>query len=95
MTVRLGVLLWARPGATGALIGYEDKVLALLDAHGGRVLLRGRTDGAPGAPTELQVIEFASPDGYQGFLADERRVALAAERDAAIARTDIYPIDLV
>lgn len=38
----LCVLLWPRPGATEALIAYEDKILALLDEHGGRILLRAR-----------------------------------------------------
>lgn len=93
--VQVCVLLWARPGATDALIAYEDKVLALLGDHGGRVLQRARTDGAEGAPTEVQLIEFTSRAGYDGFMTDERRTALSAERDAAIARTDLYPVELV
>ncbi|MGW1025275.1 hypothetical protein ACWD4J_16490 [Streptomyces sp. NPDC002577] len=95
MTVQLCVLLWARPGAAEALIAYEDKVLALLGEHGGRVLQRARTDGSDGAPTEIQLIGFASQAGYDGFMADERRTSLAGERDAAVARTDIYPVELV
>ncbi len=95
MTVQLCVLLWARPGATEGLISYEDTVLALLRDHGGRLLQRARTDGADGAPTEIQLIGFASRDGYEAYLADERRTALAAERDAAIARTELYPVWLV
>ena len=95
VTVELCVLLWARPGAVQALISYEDTVLALLGEHGGRLLQRARTDGTDGAPTEVQLIEFASPDGYQAYLADERRTALVAERDAAIARTELYPVRLV
>ncbi|MER5183486.1 DUF1330 domain-containing protein [Streptomyces sp. NPDC002896] len=95
MTVQLCVLLWARAGAAEALVAYEDKVLALLGEHGGRVLQRARTNGAEGAPTEVQLIEFASQAGYDGFMADERRTALAGERDAAIARTDIHPVELV
>ncbi|GAA3803372.1 hypothetical protein ACFS5L_40725 [Streptomyces phyllanthi] len=95
MTVRLCVLLWARPGATEALIEYEDKVLALLDDHGGRVRQRARTGGEEGAPTEIQLIEFTSQAGYDGFLTDGRRTALSDERDAAIARTDLYPVELV
>jgi uncharacterized protein (DUF1330 family) len=95
VTVQWCVLLWARPGATEALIAYEDKVLALLGEHGGRVLQRARTAGLEDAPTEVQLIEFASRAGYDGFLADGRRTALAGERDAAIARTDIFPVELV
>jgi uncharacterized protein (DUF1330 family) len=97
MTIQLCVLLWARPGAAGALTAYEDKVLALLGDHDGRLLARARTrpGAGDGAPDETQLIEFSSQTGYEGFLADPRRVALAAERDAAIARTDLYPVEVV
>ncbi|MEV4277464.1 DUF1330 domain-containing protein [Actinoplanes xinjiangensis] len=97
MTIRLCVLLWARPGAGDAMAAYEDTVLALLAEHGGRVLQRARTlPGAPaGAPDETQLIAFADQAGYDGFLADPRRAALAADRDAAIARTELYPVTLL
>ncbi|MEU6372919.1 hypothetical protein [Streptomyces sp. NPDC046909] len=95
MTIQLCCLLWARPGAAQALAAYEDKVLALLGEHDGRLVRRARADGADGRPDEIQLIEFASRSGYDGFLADERRTALAAERDAAIARTDLYPVEFV
>lgn len=95
MTIRLCVLLWARPGAAEDLAAYEDKVLALLGEHGGRVVRRARTDGRDPAPTEIQLIEFSSQAGYDGYMADERRTALAAERDAAVARTDIHPVTFV
>ena len=94
MTVQLCVLLWARPGAGEALGAYEDTVLALLDDHGGRIVQRARTEGGGDAPAEIQLIEFASRAGYDGFMADERRTALAGMRDAAIARTEIYPVTL-
>ena len=94
MTVQLCVLLWARPGAAAALVAYEDKVLALLGEHDGRIVQRARADGANGRPDEIQLIEFASQAGYDGFMGDERRTALSGERDAAIARTDLYPVEL-
>ncbi|MFI6560674.1 hypothetical protein [Streptomyces sp. NPDC050534] len=94
MTVQLCVLLWARPGAAEALAAYEDKVLALLGDHDGRLVRRARADGADGRPDEIQLIEFASQAGYDGYMADARRTALAAERDAAVARTDLYPVEL-
>ncbi|MES5819953.1 hypothetical protein [Streptomyces sp. RG80] len=94
MTVQLCVLLWARPGAAEAMAAYEDKVLALLGEHGGRVVQRARADGADGRPDEIQLIEFAGQDGYDAFMKDGRRVALADERDATVARTDLYPVTL-
>ncbi|MFI6653904.1 hypothetical protein ACIBL8_00060 [Streptomyces sp. NPDC050523] len=94
MTVQLCVLLWARPGAAEALVAYEDKVLAMLGDHGGLLVQRARADGADGRPDEIQLIEFASQAAYDGYMADARRTALAAERDAAVARTDLYPVEL-
>jgi hypothetical protein len=94
MTVQLCVLLWARPGAAEALAAYEDKVLALLGEHDGRLVQRARADGADGRPDEVQLIEFGSQAGYDGYMADARRTALVAERDAAVARTDLYPVEL-
>ena len=95
MTVRLCVLLWPNPGAEAALIAYEDRVLELMGSHGARVLQRARTDGSDGAPLEIQILEYPSQDALDAYIADERRAALAGEREAAIARTDVLPIDLV
>jgi hypothetical protein len=95
MSIQLCVPLWARPNAAEALIAYEDTVLALLPEHDGRVVQRARTGGADGAPTEIQLIEFATRAGYDGYLTDERRTVLADQRDAAVARTDLYPVELV
>jgi uncharacterized protein (DUF1330 family) len=95
MSVRLCVLLWPNPGAEAALVAYEDEVLDLVGAHGARVLQRARTDGADGAPLEIQILEFPSRDALDGYMTDERRTALAGEREAAIARTDVFPVDLV
>jgi uncharacterized protein (DUF1330 family) len=93
--VTLVVLLWARAGAEQALIDYEDKVLELVAEHGGRVRERARTDGAADAPLEVHVLEFPSDDAFDAYMHDARRVALAGERDQAIARTDVYRVGLV
>jgi uncharacterized protein (DUF1330 family) len=93
------VLLWARPGMEGALSAYEDKVLRLVAAHGGRVLERGavlpgsQCDGEP--PTEVQLLEMPSQASPDAYVNDPRRLALAAERDTAIARTDLFRIQVV
>jgi|GEM_PF-1822827 len=90
------VLLWARPGMEAALSAYEDKVLCLVDEHGGRVLERGsilpgsQHDGEP--PAEVQFLEMPSQASLDAYMNDPRRLAMAAERDAAIARTDLFRI---
>jgi uncharacterized protein (DUF1330 family) len=90
------VLLWARPGMEAALSAYEDKVLRLVAEHGGRVLERGTVlpgaqyDGEP--PAEVQFIEMPSAVSLDAYMNDPRRLAMAAEREAAIARTDLFRI---
>jgi uncharacterized protein (DUF1330 family) len=95
VSLTLCVLLWAQPGADDALVGYEDRVLALVPGHEGRVLLRARSDGADGQPLEIQLIEFPSAAALDAYMADGRRTSLAAERDRAIARTQVIDVEVV
>lgn len=92
MPVTLCVLLWARPGADDALIAYEDRVLGLLPDYHGRVLQRVRSNGTDDQPLEIQILEFASSEALNGYMSDERRTALADERDRAIARTEVIEV---
>ena len=91
----LCVLLWARPGEERGLITYEDAVLQLVSIHGGRVVQRVRTDGAEGAPLEVQLLQFPSPGALDAYMNDPRRAALGPERDRAVARTEVHHVDLV
>ena len=95
MAVTLCVLLWARAGRDAELVAYEDRVLGLLPDHGGRVLHRARTAGEDGEPLEVHVLEFPSEVALDAYMSDERRLALAADRDDAIERTQILRVDLV
>ena len=92
--LRLCCLLWASPGEVDRLHRYEDAVLALAPAHGGRVLTRELGDGADGTPHEVQVFEFADRAAVDGYLADPERAARAAERDRVVARTELFPVRL-
>jgi GNAT superfamily N-acetyltransferase len=66
----------ASPPHVAEANGYEDAVLALMAAHGGRVERRLRTaDGR----TEVQVLSFADRAGVASFMADPRRAALRAK----------------
>ena len=92
MSLTLCVLLWAQPGAEDGLTAYEDQVLALVPEHGGRVANRVRSSGSAGRPLEIQILEFASAQALDGYLADGRRQALAAERDRVIAKTEVIEV---
>ena len=97
MDVTLCVLLWAHEGREAAVGDYEDRVLTLLADHGGQVIQRARTTGGDGdgEPAEVQILRFPSRAALEGFMGDSRRTALAAERDAAIARTEVLPVTLL
>ncbi len=95
MPVILCVLLWCYPGQDADLSAYEDRVLSLLPEHGGRVVQRARRTAAGDGPLEIQTLEFASQAALDSYTSDPRRTALAADRDAAIARTQIIPVRLM
>ena len=88
--ISLCVLLWSRPGREEDLTTYEDVVMKLLEEHGGRVVRRGLVAQAePGSPTEVQFLELPGQASLDAYLTDPRRLALAADRDAAIERTQV------
>jgi uncharacterized protein (DUF1330 family) len=95
MSLTLCVLLWARPGAEDGLIAYEDRVLAMAAEHQGRVLQRVRGSGADGQPLEIQLLEFASAQALDAFMADPRRQSLAAVRDQVISKTEVIDVQVV
>ncbi|HEY5857112.1 MAG TPA: hypothetical protein VIW24_24510 [Aldersonia sp.] len=90
----LCVLLWAHPRQTDAMADYEDRVLPLLAEHDGTLVQRLRAH-EPDGPHEIQTIAFASRAGFDAYLADPRRTALAQERDRVIARTELLHVDIV
>jgi hypothetical protein len=94
MTQTFYVFLWSHPKMEQALIDYEDAVLTLVEEHDGKVVHRARTDGADGRPLEIQLFEWASQEAMDSYMADPRRTALSADREQAIARTEIVPVQL-
>lgn len=95
MSLTLCVLLWARPGTEDGLIAYENHVLGIAAEHRGRVLYRARGSGTGGQPLEIQILEFPSARTLDAFVTDDRRQALAGERDRVIAKTEVIEVRLV
>ncbi|MEU4449909.1 hypothetical protein AB0F44_01200 [Nocardioides sp. NPDC023903] len=91
-SIRLCCLLWAHGGEADALHAYEDRVLRLISEHGGEVVHRAIADDAPGQPDEIQLFRFPDQASLDAYMNDERRTALSAERDAAVARTEVFPV---
>lgn len=97
MEVNLCVLLWAHEGRDAELSAHEDQVLGLLAEHDGHVIQRARTmtgNGDSDEPTEVQLLRFASEAALDGFMNDTRRAALADQREAAIAMTEVMRVQL-
>lgn len=95
MPIELCVLIWAVPGREADLIAYEDAVLALIPAHGGRVVSRvRRIDGEPG-PLEVHLIQLPDDTALEAYLADPVRVAMADTRQAVVERTELIRVRTV
>jgi uncharacterized protein (DUF1330 family) len=97
--VTLCVLLWSNQGTESGLTAYEDKVLGFAAEYGGQVIQRARNTGTgthalENQPLEIQTLQFSSQQAVQAFMADERRQALAEERDRVIAMTEIIEVQL-
>ncbi|RYJ07558.1 MAG: DUF1330 domain-containing protein [Actinomycetales bacterium] len=73
---------------------YEDAVLALVPEHGGTVLQRvlSTDEDGSGTPDEVQLFRFPDRAALDGFMADPRRLALAPQRDASVARTQLFAV---
>jgi uncharacterized protein (DUF1330 family) len=95
MEIVLCVLLWPNDGRERDLIAYEDRVLPLLADHGGRVIQRARSSGEGNDPLEVHVLSFPDEDAFNAYMRDDRRVALTAQRDEAIARTEVIRVTLI
>lgn len=94
MPITFAVLLWPIEGREVELAAYEDDVLALVGAHGGRLLRRVRSvDPDLSHPRELHLIEFADHVAFDSFRADPRRAALADRRDASVAKTVMWRVE--
>lgn len=73
---------------------YEDRVLALLDDHGARLLYRGRrVEPDHELPLEVHLIRFPHRRAFDAFMADGRRLALTEEYGEVFTRKQIAEMD--
>lgn len=95
MALTLCVLLTATPGNEAVLAEYEDRVLPLLEHHGGRLLQRVRAVDPRDAPYEVHLIELPSEAALQDYLDDPARLAMSDLRDQGIASTQVLRVEVV
>ncbi|MBS1825677.1 MAG: DUF1330 domain-containing protein [Acidobacteria bacterium] len=79
--------LTPRDGDWERFEAYERKAAQILARHGARIVRAIREQGAPGR--EVHVVHFPSPAALEAYRADPDTAALAAEREAAIALTEL------
>ncbi len=94
MSIVLHVSLWPIEGQEAGLVAYEDAVLAFVPVHGGTVLQRVRRTEGDG-PYEVQTIELPDDAALDAYMADPARLALSAQRDASVARTEIIRVEVI
>jgi uncharacterized protein (DUF1330 family) len=87
----------AAPEQAAAASAYEDAVLPLLGDHGAELVYRGRRAAAqdPSLPLEVHLIRFPSRAAFDGFLADDRRLALIEEHGEVFASKVVVELDTV
>jgi hypothetical protein len=71
---------------------YEDLVLGLLPAHGGRVERRLRT---PDSRTEVQELWFPSREALDAVMNHPDRRSARARLGEAAPTTDVYEVEVV
>lgn len=87
----LTVHLFVRPGMEAGMRAYESKALGIFRRHGGEVVAAFAPDpGAGGLPDEIQVLRIADRRSFESFMSDPERLAMSAEREAVIRKTEVF-----
>jgi len=83
----LTLVLIARipPDGVGAFQAYEDRVLPLLNEHGGRLQRRLRNDMGT---VELHIVSFPSDIALEKYRSDPRRTAAAPLLERSSAKVE-------
>jgi uncharacterized protein (DUF1330 family) len=87
------VTLWIHPGRAAEFEAYERKAARVMQRYGGVIQKVVRVGNAnppiDGQPFEVHVLGFPSLEAFHSYRADSELAGLAAERSAAIARTEV------
>ena len=87
------VSLWLRNNDVAAFEAFERNVASIVAAHGGRLENVIRCGGRDGAPFEVHVVTWPNAAAVEAYRNDPRTLALRAERERVIARTEIWTGD--
>lgn len=88
------VSLWIHPGQVAEFEIYEHKAARVMRRYGGVLQKVVRVSNAypsfDGQPFEVHFLRFPSLEAFHAYRADSELAGLAAERNAAISRTEVW-----
>ena len=87
------VHLYVVKNAEEKMYAYEKKALNVFRKHGGEVVTAFRpksTNANETMPDEIQILRIESQKSFDTFMQDRERLTMAAERDAAIRKTEVF-----
>ncbi len=88
------MLLHHGPGGKAALDAYGAEVVPILHGHGGRMVSASRpSEAREGDPDAIDIIQFETAAGYEGFRNDPRHAGLIDMRQQAIRDVRLYITD--
>ena len=82
------------PPGTSTMPSGQARHVVLATEHNAPLLHVVPQQGSP-TPPHVSQLPVPSQAALDAYMVDPRRTALAAERDAAVARTDIHRVELV
>lgn len=92
-SIEVVVNLWIHPGRLAEFEVYEHKAARIMQRHGGviREVIRinNASPSSTGQPFEVHVLGFPSLEAFHSYRADSELAGIAAERSAAILRTEV------
>ena len=89
----LTVRLWLNGNDLRAFEAFEAKVAGIMSKHGGRIEHVIRPDRSDDSPFEIHTVTFPDEQSFAAYRNDPESMALAAEREQVIARTEISRLD--
>lgn len=92
--IYITVRLWVKSDRFTEFTNFENKALAIMTSHGGKLLgLRKNHAACDGQPHETHLMEFPSPLAFEAYKTDPDLLAMTQIREACIAKTEVMIFD--
>ncbi len=92
--IQVIVLLYAGEGGKPPLKAYQEEVMPIFHAHGGRLVSASHASKPrDDDPDEVHIVHFDSQEGLEAFRADPRHAVMREKRRYAIRDTRLFETD--